>query len=174
MRTLKKTLLVLCGLLLMPLMHNAQDAEVTLDFENAATANELIQNYIQGLKDGDVAKMSAQLDENAMLYGLGGGLDSLNVSQHMQFWTDNFSSNEHSITNEAYLPVKVTNAWNEGEWVLVWGTNTVTDKEGKNTVTIPYHNACFIVNGKIARIHYYYDNLNIMTAQGFTLTPPSK
>ncbi len=118
--------------------------------------------------------MNAQLHEKAMIYGLGGGLDSLNVAQHKDYFTQSTNQFKHSITRDIYLPVKVENNWNEGEWILSWGTNTITNKQTKNQIVVPFHTASLVEDGKIVFIRYYYDILNVATSQGYTLTPPKK
>lgn len=167
-------MLLISALLLTPMLTNAQDQEVgvTLEFDNAVSANELVENYIKALQAGDVATMNAQLADNAMVHGLGGGLDSLNVADHMEYFTNSTSTYKHVISQDLYLPVKVTNNWNEGEWVLSWGNDTITNKKTAKTTTIPYHTASLIANGKIVAIFYYYDMLHIMESTGFTITPP--
>jgi hypothetical protein len=107
-------------LLCTPFFSNAQEKEpkVTLEFENAQRANELIKAYTRALEGGDISAMSATLDKKAMIYGLGGGLDSLNVSQHEEYYTESLDMYKHSISQDLYLPVKVEDNWNEGEWLL--------------------------------------------------------
>ena len=68
--------------------------------------------------------------------------------------------------------MKVENNWNEGERLLSWGTNTVTDKNTGTKIEIPHHTFSMITGDKIVMIRYFYDMLNIATGQGFTLTPP--
>lgn len=165
-------LLVSIGLSLV--VANAQDQIVTLEFDNAASANEIVQKYIKGLQNGDVATMSAQLAENAMVHGLGGGLDSLNVAGHTEYFTNTAANYKNVITQDLYLPVKVENNWNEGEWVLVWGTNTITDKKTGKNIVIPFHTVNLVENGKIIFLRYFYDMLNIREGQGFTITPPTE
>ncbi len=174
MRTQTVKLFGAISLLLAISTSNGQEAGVTLEFENAVTAQELVQNYVNALKAGDVAAMNAVLDENAMVYGLGGALDSLNVAQHKAYYENSTATYKHEISQELYLPVKVTNNWNEGEWVLAWGTNTVTDKKTGTSIPIPYHTANLVQNGKIVMTRYFYDMLNIMESQGYTLTPPTE
>jgi hypothetical protein len=177
MRTLKKSL-VLVFTLLLGLTLNAQsndsDVVVTLEFDNAKTAIALLQDYTAALQKGDVATMNAQLHEKAMIYGLNGALDSLNVTQHQTYFKQSTDQFTHSISSDLYLPVKVENNWNEGEWILSWGTNTITDKKTKKQIIVPYHTASLVEGGKIVFIRYYYDILNVATSQGFTLTPPKK
>jgi ketosteroid isomerase-like protein len=175
MRTFKAT--IVCAFLLMlTLTVKAQDSEVkvNLEFENAKIASQIVQDYTKALQEGDVEKMNAQLHENARIYGLGGGLDSLNVTQHKDYFKQSTDQYTHSISSDLYLPVKVENNWNEGEWLLSWGTNTVTDKKTKKEIVIPYHSVSLVEGGKIVFMRYYYDMLNIATSQGFTLTPPKQ
>jgi ketosteroid isomerase-like protein len=177
MKTFKSILSVVFALLLFLPMHvNAQDEgpKVTLEFKNAETAVKLVQNYTTALQEGDVVKMNAQLHENARIYGLGGGLDSLTVVQHKEYFMNSTTQFTHSISQDLYLPVKVEGNWNEGEWLLSWGTNTITDKKTKKAMVVPYHTVSMIQGGKIVFIRYFYDMLNIMKSQGFTLTSPKQ
>ena len=99
---------------------------------------------------------------------------SLNVQQHKEYYTNSTNQFKHSISGDLYLPVKVENNWNEGEWILSWGTNTITNKKTGKEVVIPYHTASLIQDNKIIYIRYYYDMLNVLTTQGYTITPPKK
>jgi len=151
---------------------DADEILTTLEFDNSETALQLVQDYVQALQDGNVDGMNAQLNENAMVYGLGGALDSLNVEQHKVYFTESTSDFTHSLSQDLYLPVKVENNWNEGEWVLSWGVNTITNKETNSAFPVPYHTVSRVENGKIVEMRYFYDMLNVITNQGFTITPP--
>lgn len=174
MRTLKITFLLTLAVFLTAFVSSAQEQEVTLEFDNAATANEIVQKYIMSLHKGDVNTMNAQLADTAMVYGLGGGQDSLNVAQHKEYFVNSTATFEHSIAQDLYLPVKVTNNWNEGEWVLCWGVNTITNKETGAKIPISYHTVNLVQNGKIIMMRYFYDMMNVMTAQGYTINPPAE
>jgi len=152
---------------------DSNEIMTTLEFENSETALQLVQNYVQALQEGNVDKMTAQLGDNAMVYGLGGALDSLNVEQHKVYFTTSTSDFTHSLSQDLYLPVKVENNWNEGEWVLSWGVNTITNKESSNSFPVPYHTVSRVENGKIVEMRYFYDMLNVIANQGFTITPPT-
>lgn len=173
MKLLKTILFAALFTACIPFVSQAQQAEVTLEFNNAATALEVVQNYTKALQAGDVGKMNALLHNDIMVYGLGGGLDSLTKAQHKDYYTSSTGTYTHTLSDELYLPVKVTNNWNEGEWVLAWGTNTLKNKANGNTIEVPYHTASMIVNGKITFIRYWYDMLSIMTQQGFEIIPPA-
>jgi ketosteroid isomerase-like protein len=172
MKTLKRTLIFIFFMAWIPIVTEARQAEVTLEFENAAPAMELAQAYTAALQAGDVAKMDGLLHKDFMVLGLGGGLDSLTKAQHKEYYTTSTNQYKHTLSGELYLPVKVTNNWNEGEWVLAWGVNTITDKVSGKEIRIPYHTASVIVDGKITRMNYWYDMLNILTQQGYTVTTP--
>jgi hypothetical protein len=167
-----KTILASAFLLLLTALVSLAQ-EVSLEFQNAAKAMEVVQTYTKALQAGDVTTMNAQFAPGAMIYGLGRGLDSLTVAQHKEYYTTSTTTYKHSLSGELYLPVKVTNNWNEGEWVLAWGTNTLTNKETGKKIDVPYHTASAVVNGKITFMRYWYDMLNILETQGFKVTPPA-
>lgn len=173
MKTVRMIILV-ASMAMASFVCKAQEPIVTLAFDNAATANEIVQKYVKALQNGDVATMSAQLAESAMVYGLGGGLDSLTVAQHREYFTNSTATYKHTISQDLYLPVKVENNWNEGEWVLAWGTNVITNKKTGKNITVPYHTVNLVQNGKIIMARYFYDMLNILESQGFSITEPAE
>lgn len=125
MKTFKLVIAAAFLLILTTPLSMAQEA--TLEFQNAAKAMVAAQTYAKALQAGDVATMNAQFATGAMIYGLGGGLDSLTVTQHNEYYTNSTNQFRHSLSQELYLPVKVSNNWNEGEWILSWGINTLTN-----------------------------------------------
>lgn len=149
------------------------EAMTTLEFDNSEIALQLVQNYVQALQEGNVDIMNAQLSDNAMIYGLGGALDSLNVEQHKAYFTTSTSDFIHTISKDLYLPVKLENDMYGGEWVLSWGLNTITNKASNASFPVPYHIANKVENGKIVEMRYFYDMLNVIANQGFTITPPT-
>jgi ketosteroid isomerase-like protein len=72
----------------------------------------------------------------------------------------------------------VVNSWRvldgdyKGDWVSIWGTYTFTEN-GKEIV-LPYQYTAMVDGGKIQKAVIYYDNLAVVTAMGYTLTPPEK
>lgn len=172
MKTLKTVVLSAIILFFSVTVAQAQ-GEVTLDFPNAEAALKLAQEYVQGWKDRDVSKLQKNLADKAMIYGLGAGNDSLTVEQHKDYLKESMDIYNYDVTSELYLPVKVTNNWNEGEWVLCWGLNTVTNKKTGKKSPVRYHTAILTENGKeIVGVYYYYDTGDVMRSQGFTITPP--
>ncbi|MUH35895.1 nuclear transport factor 2 family protein [Zobellia amurskyensis] len=173
MKKLKTTLLLVATTLAI-IVTNAQETTVTIEFDNAETALEVVKKYVTALHEGDADRMSAQLAEKATVYGLNGGPDSLTVTEHTNYYTRSVATYDHTITNDLYLPVKVENNWNEGEWILTWGTNTITHKKTGAKTIIPYHTANLVQNGKIILMQNYYDLLNVVKTQGLSVNGPIK
>lgn len=158
-------------------LQNAGKAQVTtatLVFNNAKTASETLKKYVKALQNGNADGVAALMSKDAMVYGLGGGLDSLNATQHKAYWTNSFANYNHNISNDLYLPIKVENNWNEGEWLLTWGVNTLTNIKTGKVTPVPYHIASLVVDDKITAMHYYLDYISLLTKQGYKLTPPAE
>lgn len=168
---MKKFPMMVAAIMVLPLVSRSQDPTVTLEFPNATPYLEVVQNYVKALGAGDPAGMNSFLSGDVMVYGLGGALDSLTKQQHMEFYVARTADYKYTFTNELYLPVKVTNNWNAGEWVLSWGVATLTDKKTRAVIQVPYHTAALLENGKIKQLRYWYDNLNIAQSQGMKLVP---
>jgi len=166
---MKRALIIL---FVLPIFTLAQTS--TLEFDNSETAMKLVNAYVDGLQNGDVDKMNAQLAGDAFIHNLGGALDSLNTMQHKEYYKNSLANYNHKITRDLYLPVKVEDSWNEGEWVLTWGTNTLTNKTSGTETRVPYHIAIMVVDGKIKTMYYFYDMLNVLKNQGYKMVPPTE
>ena len=173
MKRLKCTLLLVVITLTLCIT-NAQEPKVSLEFDNGKTATETIKKYVTALQNADAEGITALMNKDAMVYGLGGGLDSLNTMKHKAYWINSLANYKHSISNDLYLPVKVENNWNEGEWLLTWGVNTIENNNTGIVTPVPYHIASLIVDGKITTMRYYLDYIGLLTKQGYTVTPPTK
>jgi len=171
-KALKAILFSATFLFLMPFISTAQ--KNTLEFDNAESAMKTVKNYVDALESGDVKALVKQVSKEVMVYGLGGGLDSLNYEQHKNYFKESTDNYKQTISQDVYIPIKVTDNWNEGEWVLAWGTNTAIDKKSGNKIVIPYHIAFIVEKDKITKIYYFYDLLNVVESQGYTLTEPKK
>jgi hypothetical protein len=153
-------------------LSNAQEPSATLDFDNGKTAMETLKKYVTAIQNADVENISNLMTKDAMVYGLGSGLDSLNVTQHKDYWTNSLANYNHNISKDLYLPVKVENSWNEGEWLLTWGVNTLENNKTGVVTPVPYHIAAVVKDDKIAAMYYYLDYISLLTKQGYTVIPP--
>tara|TARA_R110002051_G_scaffold91370_2_gene160688 strand:- start:6949 stop:7470 length:522 start_codon:yes stop_codon:yes gene_type:complete len=153
---------------------NAQDPKVSLDFNNGKRATEILKKYVTALQNADADGLADLMSKNAMVYGLGGGLDSLNTAEHKAYWVNSLATYKHNISKDLYLPVKVEDNWNEGEWLLTWGVNTLENTKTGKVTPVPYHIAAVVVDDKIAAMHYYLDYISLLTKQGYKVIPPSE
>lgn len=150
---LKAILFSTAILFLMPRVSIGQKS--TLEFANAKTAMKVVKNYMNALADGNINALTKQCSKEVMVYGLGGGLDSLNFDEHKAYFKESSDNYEQNISRDVYLPVKVTDNWNAGEWVLAWGTNTAINKKTGNKIVIPFHIAFIVENDKITQMYYF-------------------
>ncbi|CAM4404891.1 nuclear transport factor 2 family protein [Zobellia nedashkovskayae] len=176
MRTINKITLFTLAVLFTPLIFNAQEISATMEFENAEANVAIVSNYVNALQNEDVQTMVAQLADDAKIYGLTGGpSNEMSPTQLSEYYKESFATTKHKIDeNTAYAPIKVTGGINEGEWVMVWTTDTISHKETGQEIAIPAQVTCILENGKIAMMAHYYDQLNVMMSMGYTLQPPSK
>jgi len=155
-------------------LSKAQEPTVSLDFDNGKTATENLKKYATALQNANAEGIAALMTKDAMDYGLGGVLDSLNTEQHKAYRINSLSSYKHRISNNLYLPVEFENNWNEGEWLLTCGVNTLTNTITGKVIPVPYHIASLLVEDKITAMHYYLDYINLLTKQGYKLMPPTE
>lgn len=176
MRTIKMTMLFMLAVLLTPLINTAQEVSATMEFANGEANVAVVSNYVNAMQNEDVDTMVAQLADDAKIYGLTGGpTNVMNPSQLSEYYKASFETTKHSIDpNTSYAPIKVTGGINEGEWVMVWTTDTITSKKTGQEIAIPAQVTCLVKDGKITMIAHYYDQLNVMTSMGYTLQPPTE
>lgn len=176
MRTIKMTMLFMLAVLLTPLINTAQEVLATMEFANGEANVAVVSNYVNAMQNEDVNTMVAQLADDAKIYGLTGGpTNVMNPSQLSEYYKASFETTKHSIDpNTSYAPIKVTGGINEGEWVMVWTTDTITSKKTGQEIAIPAQVTCLVKDGKITMIAHYYDQLNVMTSMGYTLQPPTE
>ena len=176
MRTIKMTMFFMLAVFLTPLINTAQEFSATMVFENAEANVAVVSNYVKAVQNGDLETMVAQLADDAKIYGLSGGpTNVMNPSQLSEYYKESFAATKHSIDpNTSYAPIKVTGGINEGEWVMVWTTDTISNKKTGQEIAIPAQVTCLVENDKITMMAHYYDQLNVMTSMGYTLQPPTE
>lgn len=176
MRTIKMIMLFTLAVLFTPQICTAQEISATMDFENAEANVTTVSNYVNAVQNGDVQTMVAQSADDAKIYGLSGSFaQEMNPAQLAEYYKESFETTKHSIDeNTSYAPIKVTGGINEGEWVMVWTTDTISNKKTGQKIMIPAQVTCFLQDGKITMMAHYYDQLNVMTSMGYTLQPPSQ
>ena len=131
----------------------------------------LVSDYVNKLVAGDVDKAISMLASNFKGYGPGPG-DSSTVQMVADGWKhgDSVQLNRKDDFVSATFNVKSGDL--AGHWVEMWGTYSFTEN-GKD-VKFPYQYSAHVKNGKIDRDYIYYDQLYIVKALGYTVTPPAK
>jgi ketosteroid isomerase-like protein len=131
----------------------------------------LVSDYVHKLVAGDVDKATAMLASNYKGYGPGPG-DSATAQMVAEGWkhSDSVQLNRKDEFVAATFNVKSGDL--AGHWVEMWGTYSFTEN-GKD-VKFPYQYSAHLKNGKIDRDYIYYDKLYVLTALGYTVTPPAK
>jgi len=138
---------------------------------NADADIKMVSDYVHKLVAGDVDKAVSMLASNYKGYGPGPA-DSATAELVAADWkhSDSVQTNRKDDFVASTFNVKTGDL--AGHWVAMWGTYSFT--ENGHDVRFPYQYSAHLKNGKIDRDYVYYDRLYIMTALGYTVTPPAK
>lgn len=131
----------------------------------------LVSDYVNTIVGGDVDKATAVLASDYKGYGPGGS-DSATAQDVNKRWKEGNATQTDRKTNFVAETFYVKGGDLEGHWVATWGDYTFT-QNGK-VVKFPFQYTARVKDGKINRDIIYYDQLQILTALGYTVTPPSK
>ncbi|UZH56031.1 hypothetical protein JRG66_03940 [Salinimicrobium tongyeongense] len=174
LRMKKRLLLCLCFLLGIA---NAQlsmgqvDGRPSLDFpmqdELIKTAKETVKAY----ETGNWENLRKNTTENAIFHNLG-SYDSLTLDQTIKYWKKGRESATPVLAEDGvWLGVAIPEGARKGNWVLHWGTNSLSYPNGE-TISFPYHVALKFEENKVDAAHFYYDNNRIIRALGYEIQPP--
>ena len=131
----------------------------------------LVSDYVNKLVAGDVDKATSMLASNFIGYGPGPA-DSGNVQKVAEGWKYSDSVQQNRKVDFVAQTFNVKSGDLAGHWVAMWCTYSFT-QNGKD-VKFPYQYTARVKNGKINRDNIYYDQLYILKALGYTVTPPGK
>lgn len=135
--------------------------------EDLVTAKATMKAY----ETGDWEGLRSHLQENATIYGLG-HFDSLTVDQTISYWSEGRKNAAPLLSdNGTWLNISQVQGEQKGDWVYHWGNNTISYDSGES-VTFPFHIALRMQNHKVIEAHFYYDNMKIIRAMGYALSPP--
>lgn len=181
---MKKTILQLSSLLLLFIfasesLHAQEDHVSNLNDKFAFNPNadrdvNMVTDFMQAfLVDKDFDKARQYFKPDAIDYGPGYG-DSANVDQMIQMQQKLDSTvTDWNIQYFVKFSVSVKEGDQQGDWVLLWGNVSSTNKSGK-TITVPFNSVFKIEDEKIAMEVDYYDNMSIVKQLGYTITPPTE
>lgn len=136
--------------------------------QNLATAKATMKAY----ETGDWENLRTHLQEHATIYGLG-HYDSMTVDETISYWSDGRKNADPILAdNGTWLNVSQPEGDQKGDWVYHWGNNTISYDNGKSAVTFPFHIAIKMQDNKVVEAHFYYDNMKIIRAMGYAISPP--
>ncbi len=130
--------------------------------------------YFDAVAKGDIGTMTDVLADNFMQVGPG-TKDSVSRPAMLVNWKQAWDQEYSSMSYDRYaiLTKTVKEGRVAGDWVLDWGKLTMNYKNGKPSVTIWYHSAMRIKNGKIERQRIFFDVADVLTQQGYTFSLPA-
>ena len=131
----------------------------------------VVSDYLNTLlMVGDVDKATSMLTSNYMSYGPGPE-DSAGLQKTIDTWKKNVTMQQNRKAGFVQETFNVKSGEQAGHWVSVWGSYSCT-QNGKD-LKFPFQYTAHVTNGKIDKDLIYYDELYIVKALGYTVTPPS-
>ncbi|WP_424494632.1 nuclear transport factor 2 family protein [Salinimicrobium sp. GXAS 041] len=132
---------------------------------------EIAEATVMAYEAGDWDELRSMLSPDAKIYGLG-NTDSLDVDETITYWSRGRDDAAPTLSkNGIWLPVSFSEGPKAGNWVLYWGNNTLTYKNGEN-ISFPFHVSMKLENNLVSEVHFYYDNMKIIRALGYAISPP--
>ena len=138
---------------------------------NAEADIKIVSDYVNSLIGGDIDKATSMLADNYIGYGPGPN-DSSDFQKTTEIWKQNITDQQNRKIDFVAETFNIKSGDLSGHWVSTWGTYSFT-QNGKD-LKFPYQYTAHVSNGKIDKDRIYYDQLYIVQALGYTVTPPSK
>lgn len=172
-----KLLTYFCAAILLLGMQNSLNAQVpdpaVLEYPGADKNMNTVKKAMEAYETGNWELLRKSVTDDARFYNLG-SFDSLTLDQTIEYWKKGRETATPALAeNQIWLPVSVSEGPRQGNWVLHWGSNTLSYPDGE-TISFPYHIATKMEGDKISRIYFYYDNNRIIRAMGYAIDPPLK
>lgn len=144
-----------------------------LEYPEADKNMNTVKKAMEAYETGNWELLRNSVTEDVRFYNLG-SFDSLNLNQTIEYWKKGRETATPALAeNQIWLPVSVKEGPRQGQWVLHWGSNTLSYPNGES-ISFPYHIATKMDGDKISRIYFYYDNNRIIRAMGYAIDPPLK
>jgi hypothetical protein len=127
--------------------------------ENDSANIAIAVGYITSLVNGDGSVAQNSVTAGYMSRGPAMG-DSATIEQVVASWATNASQRTNQDAGiQAQSGLTVTEGPLAGDWVHLWGIYTATDTESGKALSVPWHGAYKIQDGKISWSRSFYDNL---------------
>lgn len=154
-----------------PPMLGQVDGQISVNFPEEDNLRKVARETVKAYETGNWEALKNNTSNNVQFYNLG-SFDSLDINQTIQYWQKGRETATPVLSDDGvWLAVAVPQGPREGNWVLHWGTNTLSYPTGE-TVTFPYHVALKFFEDKVTQVHFYYDNNRIIRALGYEIQPP--
>lgn len=140
--------------------------EVVIENPNTEADKKVVADYYNALAAADTTKVKTLMGEKFMLYGPS-AVDSSDAQKEILHWTENYKTQMNRRVSFISQSFKVPFGEFEGNWVCVWGKYNCTIHD--IDISIPFQSTCKVENGKISKIHIYYDNLNVRNQLSHTV-----
>jgi len=138
------------------------------------TANEdlkVVSDYLDALVNNKMAVVESLLSDGYVGTGPSDG-DTETKAEHIANWKEAHKVRTNEKNEYVTNTFRVLDGDLKGDWVSTWGTYSFRE-DGKDIV-LPYQFTADVKDGKIQRSVIYYDNLAVVNALGYTITPPEK
>ena len=176
MKTVQKTTLFAILFMGFSTLSFAQDKtpsykELVAENPNAEADIKIVSDYSNALVNNKMDEAEKQLSEKYMAYGPAAN-DSINKKDEIAGWKKSHMSRTNEKVSFVSESFRVLQGDLKGNWVSQWGTYNFTEN-GKD-ISLPYQVTARVANGKIEMSRIYYDNMAVLVALGYTVTPPKK
>lgn len=129
------------------------------------------QATVQAYETGDWDELRSHLSPEAKIYGLG-NTDTLTVDETLTYWSRGRDDATPTLSeNGTWLTVSMEEGPRKGNWVMYWGTNTLTYRNGED-ISFPFHVSMKMEDNQVIEAHFYYDNMKIIRSLGYAISPP--
>ncbi len=129
----------------------------------------VVTNYVDAITNNKMDVVSSLLADDYQGTGPSNG-DISTKTEVITSWTESHKKRTNQKNEYVYNTFRVLNGDLKGDWVSIWGTYMFTE-QGKD-ITLPYQFTAEVKNSKIQRSVIYYDNLAVVQAMGYEITPP--
>jgi len=175
MKISKTPLLLLCFIIIFQLSFSQNETpsykDLVVENPEAEVDMQVVNDYVNALINNKMMEAEKLLGDKYMGYGPAVN-DSISKQETMASWKESHKIRTNEKVGFVTQTFRVLQGELAGDWVSQWGTYTFT-QNGKN-IELPYQLTALVSNGKISRSTIYFDNLAIIEALGYQITPPKQ
>lgn len=143
--------------------------DMVADNPTAEADIKVVSDYVNALVSGNTDKAKALLAAKFKGYGPA-PTDLATVAQTISNWQRTYQMQANRKVEFVTQTFHVKAGALRGNWVSMWGNYSFT--EGSKSVKFPFQYTAHVTNGKIDQDRIYYDQLYIVSALGYKVTPP--